>query len=141
MDIVLQSRRVPPTLLEDYSRVNLLVEPLPHQWLFPRCSVIMCHGGSGTVSSALMSGIPLIVSPFGFDQFFWGEQVEWLGVGKHCNHVNLMGEKELYNALTCICSADVRKRVKEMAKKIKQDKGIEKAIHILTTHLKIVTSD
>ena len=89
------------------------------------------------MSSALMAGRPLLILPFGFDQFFWGEQVEWLGVGKQCSRVNRIEREELYKALTLLRSENTRKSVESMAECLSQEDGIESAIAILTKHLHV----
>ncbi len=45
-----------------------------HDWLFPRVSMAIHHGGAGTTAAVLKAGIPSIVVPFFADQFFWGER-------------------------------------------------------------------
>ena len=139
MDVVLQSKQATPTCLKDFPSIHHLKDPVPHQWLFPKCSIIVCHGGSGTVSSALMAGRPLLILPFGFDQFFWGEQVEWLGVGKQCRRVNQIEKEELYKAITLLCSESTQESVKSMAERLNQEDGIESAISIITKHLHMPT--
>src|SRR5690606_11134749 len=47
------------------------VHPLghvPHDWLFPRTSLVVHHGGSGTTHSACRAGVPSVVVPFAGDQ-------------------------------------------------------------------------
>ena len=46
---------------------------VPHDWLFPRASCIVHHGGSGTSASAFRSGVPSVVVPHTFDQPLWAE--------------------------------------------------------------------
>jgi MGT family glycosyltransferase len=41
---------------------------LPQSLLFPRCDLVITHGGSGTVRTALDSGLPLVVIPIAADQ-------------------------------------------------------------------------
>ena len=38
------------------------------------------HGGVGTTAAALRAGIPQIMCPCIFDQFYWAERMSWLGV-------------------------------------------------------------
>lgn len=38
----------------------LLRGSIDHGWLFPRCSAVLHHGGSGTVATALLSGTPQV---------------------------------------------------------------------------------
>ena len=59
----------------------LYLEAVPHDWLLPRCKMIVHHGGAGTTAAGLRAGIPNIVVPFTADQPFWGRRVHALGVG------------------------------------------------------------
>lgn len=52
----------------------------PHDWLFPRTSCIVHHGGAGTSHAAVRSGAPSVVLPFAGDQNFWAERLARLGV-------------------------------------------------------------
>ena len=46
-----------------------------------RCAVVICHGGYGTLLDAVDAAVPLIVVPFGADQFINAATVERLGIG------------------------------------------------------------
>lgn len=59
----------------------LTAAELPHERLFDRVAAVVHHGGSGTVGAGLRSGRPTLVTPFVFDQFFWGARVRALGAG------------------------------------------------------------
>jgi len=59
----------------------LLAGFIPHDWLFSRAAAIICHGGLGTIARALRNGCPLLVEPFGNDQFFNAKRVLELSVG------------------------------------------------------------
>jgi UDP:flavonoid glycosyltransferase YjiC (YdhE family) len=52
-----------------------------HDRLMPECSLVICHGGLGTVLRALAHGVPLLVLPLGRDQAFNAGRVEDLGAG------------------------------------------------------------
>lgn len=58
----------------------LCIEATPHDWLFPRMTAVIHHGGSGTTHSALRAGKPSIVMPFAGDQAFWADRLYRLGV-------------------------------------------------------------
>jgi sterol 3beta-glucosyltransferase len=51
-----------------------------HPWLLPRCAVALHHGGIGTVLAAARAKVPQLVMPLAFDQPFWGQTLEDLGV-------------------------------------------------------------
>ncbi|WP_420124681.1 glycosyltransferase [Nakamurella sp.] len=41
---------------------------VPQQVLLPRCHLLVCHGGSGSVLGALALGVPMLLLPLGADQ-------------------------------------------------------------------------
>jgi UDP:flavonoid glycosyltransferase YjiC (YdhE family) len=47
------------------------LDAVPHQWLLPRCKMVIHHGGAGTTAAGLRAGIPNVVIPFAADQPFW----------------------------------------------------------------------
>ncbi|MEV6241425.1 nucleotide disphospho-sugar-binding domain-containing protein [Lentzea sp. NPDC051838] len=52
------------------------------QALFRRVAAIAHHGGAGTTTTAAAAGRPQIVLPHMYDQYYWGNQVERLGIGR-----------------------------------------------------------
>lgn len=59
----------------------LVIEGVPHEWLFPRMKAVVHHGGAGTTAAGLRAGVPNVVVPFFGDQPFWGWRVAALGAG------------------------------------------------------------
>jgi hypothetical protein len=72
------------------SKNVLFVKDTPHEWLFPRCKLVMHHGGAGITGRILACGVPSIVIPHlqWADQSLWGEKVEGMGVGIHVQTSN-----------------------------------------------------
>jgi sterol 3beta-glucosyltransferase len=58
----------------------LLLDQVPHAWLFPRVAAVVHHGGSGTAGAALAAGRPQVVCPFVADQPFWAARAHATGV-------------------------------------------------------------
>lgn len=56
------------------------IERAPHAQLFPRCSVLVHHGGAGTMQSAVLAGRGSVVVPHAADQFYWGDLLYARGV-------------------------------------------------------------
>lgn len=52
----------------------------PHDWLFPRTSLVVHHGGAGTSHTAARAGVPSVVVPFAGDQFFWADRLAKAGI-------------------------------------------------------------
>src|SRR5690606_8712634 len=57
------------------------VDAVPHDWLFPRCSAVVHHGGAGATHEGLRWGRPTVICPLGVDQPYWGRRVNALGAG------------------------------------------------------------
>ncbi|KAJ3415300.1 hypothetical protein HDV05_005170 [Chytridiales sp. JEL 0842] len=93
----------------------LLVTSTPHELLFPRCSLIVHHGGSGTTAEALHSGSPQVVVPFLADQFFYGRKVEETGVGVRGPNAKVLTPEKLG---ACIARVYASTKFSEKAKKL-----------------------
>jgi len=67
---------------KDDSRV-ILIRSAPHDLLFPRCALVIHHGGAGTTNAAIQAGVPQVVIPIlpWSDQPFWANVVQRLGIG------------------------------------------------------------
>jgi UDP:flavonoid glycosyltransferase YjiC (YdhE family) len=77
------------------SEQTFTVQRSPYKKVFPRCSLVVHHGGAGTTQSALLTGRPAIIVAHVSDQFFWGAELERLGVaGKTLNRKGLKPSQE-----------------------------------------------
>jgi UDP:flavonoid glycosyltransferase YjiC (YdhE family) len=47
----------------------------------PRCAVVVCHGGHGTVARALSSGCVVVAVPAAGDMNENAARIDWAGVG------------------------------------------------------------
>jgi UDP:flavonoid glycosyltransferase YjiC (YdhE family) len=65
---------------------------VPQADVMPHADVLVCHGGSGTVRSALCSGVPTVVIPLFADQPYNGRRVEELGAGIALEGVKGLGD-------------------------------------------------
>ena len=95
-----------------------MLENTPHDWLFPRVSAVVHHGGAGTTAIGLKCGKPTMIVPFFGDQPFWGAMVARAGAGAH--------EAIPYKRLTVNALADGLKQcltpeAKAAAEKIAED--------------------
>jgi UDP:flavonoid glycosyltransferase YjiC (YdhE family) len=69
-------------MLTKYPDAIFSIHSVPHDWLFPQVRAVVHHGGAGTTAAGLRAGRPTIIKPFFADQFFWGERVEEMGIGR-----------------------------------------------------------
>ena len=58
-----------------------LVDWLSYSRTMPRCDVVVCHGGHGTVARALAGGCAVVAVPAGGDMNENAARVAWAGVG------------------------------------------------------------
>jgi sterol 3beta-glucosyltransferase len=59
----------------------LVVDAVPHDWLFDRVAAVVHHGGAGSTAAGLRAGRPTLSCPFLGDQPFWGARVRDIGAG------------------------------------------------------------
>jgi len=74
------NRRLPPRPLPAPANARL-VEWVSYARTMPRCDVVVCHGGHGTVARALASGCAVVVVPAAGDMNENAARVDWAGVG------------------------------------------------------------
>ena len=68
---------------------NVRVERfVPQDEVLPRCTAVVCHGGSGTLLASLAHGIPLVCVPRAADQFRNAANLARVGAG-----VSLTGDE------------------------------------------------
>jgi UDP:flavonoid glycosyltransferase YjiC (YdhE family) len=77
-----------PTL--SHVRVERFV---PQQFLLPRCDVVACHAGSGSVLGALAFGVPMLLVPMGADQPANADRCAELGVATVLDPLQLTPEQ------------------------------------------------
>ena len=109
-----------------------LVEDVPHDWLFPRVSAVVHHGGVGTTSAGLRAGKPTLVCPFTADQPFWGKKVEELGVGPAPLPIQRAKPETLAEAMqTLLDDEAIRTRAEQLGEKLRNEDGVGRAVEVL----------
>ena len=103
----------------------LKINDAPHEWLFPRVSAVIHHGGAGTTGAALRAGKPMTICPFIADQPFWGECIHGLGVGPKPIPQKKLSVDRLTGALYEMShNAAMRRRAENLGRLIRDEKGI-----------------
>jgi len=67
--------------LIDEERDCLAIGEVNHQALFQRVAAVVHHGGAGTTMTAALAGAPHVVIPQSYDQHYWAQRIEHLGIG------------------------------------------------------------
>jgi len=68
------------TLMDD-ERDCLAISEVNVQTLFPRVAAVVHHGGAGTTTAAARAGAPQIVVPHKYDQYYFADRINQLGLG------------------------------------------------------------
>lgn len=101
----------------------------PYGWLFPRMAAVVHHGGSGTTGFGFWAGVPTILVPFLFDQFYWGRRIVALGVGPPPVPYNQLTAGRLAAAIdTALTSTPMRQRAAALGQPIRQEDGVATAV-------------
>jgi UDP:flavonoid glycosyltransferase YjiC (YdhE family) len=79
--VVATTNRVVPQSPIEVPGNAVLVDWLSYSQLMPAASLVISHGGHGTVSRALAAGTPLLISPFTGDMNETAMRVDWAKVG------------------------------------------------------------
>jgi sterol 3beta-glucosyltransferase len=112
----------------------MYLESAPHDWLLPRCKMIIHHGGAGTTSAGLRAGIPHVVVPFMADQPFWGNRVHAIGAGPKPILVKRLSVERLVNAIHEAESNAVRERAQVIGQKIRSEDGVENVVQLIESY-------
>lgn len=91
----------------------LALRDAPHDWLFPRVTAVVHHGGAGTTAAGLRAGKPTVVCPFFADQPFWGRQVHRLGAGPEPIAQKRLTAERLANAIVAATTDPSTRRAAE----------------------------
>ncbi|KPV76709.1 glycosyltransferase family 1 protein [Rhodotorula graminis WP1] len=114
------------------------VKSIPHDWLFPRISAAVHHGGAGTTGASLRAGLPTIIKPFFGDQHFYADRVSTLGIGSHIRNFTV---ENLTEALKTAVSDDKQiERARLAGEEIRKEDGVATAIECIYRDLEYARS-
>ncbi|OCK78638.1 glycosyltransferase family 1 protein [Lepidopterella palustris CBS 459.81] len=104
-----------------------VVGNVPHDWLFPRVSCVVHHGGAGTTAAGLLAGKPTVVVPFFGDQPFWGSVIAKAGAGPHPIPYKELTSEALAEEIKAALQPQVCEKAVALAKALNQEEGSENA--------------
>ncbi|MFW6438226.1 MAG: glycosyltransferase [Armatimonadota bacterium] len=113
----------------------LAIDSAPHDWLFPRVAALVHHGGAGTTSAGLRSGVPSIVVPFFADQPYWARTVHDLRVGpKPIPHKRLTADRLAGAIERALTDEPMRAEAAALGARIRAEDGVARAVAIIRRH-------
>lgn len=131
-------------ILSGWSELNrppsndlLYLDAASHDWLLPRCTMIVHHGGAGTTAAGLRAGIPNIVVPHTADQPFWGNRVHAIGVGPKPIPVKKLSVETLMRAILEAHDPMLRKHAESIGQSLRREDGVGVAVSLIEKYLMI----
>lgn len=112
-----------------------VVGDTPHDWLFPRTSLVVHHGGSGTTHSAARAGVPSVVLPFAADQYFWASALRRLGTAPATTDARHVTAPVLARAIAAAQTPEVRERAATVGAAMRAEDGPATAVAAIHTLL------
>ena len=110
-----------------------IVRDTPHDWLLPRTSVVIHHGGAGTTHSAARSGRPSVVIPFAGDQFFWADRLRQRGVAPAAINMKSVRAAKVAGSIEFAECDDVRARAAALGTEMARENGLANALAAIQT--------
>lgn len=120
-------------------RVHVTGE-LPHEWLFARSAAVIHHGGIGTLAQAVRCGKPMLIEPYGNDQFFNAGRAVKLGIGAAAHPRGMTPEALAELLENKVLSPETCRRVRTLAEDMSTDPGVEHAADLIMARLRSAVS-
>ena len=109
----------------------LQIGPTPHDWLLPRTSVVVHHGGAGTTHAAARAGVPSIVAPFAGDQPFWADRLTRVGVAPPAIPHKALTARRLRESLARAGDPAMHARARSVAAAMADEHGVASAVALI----------
>jgi vancomycin aglycone glucosyltransferase len=107
------------SLLDDAADC-LAIDETNLQALFTRVAAAVHHGGAGTTTTAALGGAAQVIIPQMYDQHYWAQQVERLGIGI-AHGAGAPTIASLTSALERAVQSDVAARARSVAGTVRRD--------------------
>ena len=112
------------------------IEGAPHDWLFPRVSAVVHHGGAGTVMRGVRHGKPMLVCPIADDQPFWGGRIHALGLGPppiaQYSRREFTVDRLAAAFHSLVNDTSLQRRARELAERVNAEDGVATAVAFVT---------
>jgi len=105
-----------------------IARDVPHEWLFPRVSLAIHHGGAGTTHTAARAGVPQVILPFGADQFFWAARVAARGAAPKTSRGAVLNAALLAKMIAFAQLDSTRQKAKDLGQAMAREDGVRKAV-------------
>lgn len=90
------------------------------QALFKRVAAVVHHGGAGTTTAAALAGAPQVIIPQLYDQHYWSQRVDALGIGV-AHAAGAPTTHSLTDVVARAVEPDVAARARSVASAVRRD--------------------
>lgn len=120
---------------ESLSAQVIAVPYAPYGQLFSCASAIIHQGGIGTTGQALRTGKPMLVMPYGGDQFDNGARVERLGVGRVIRRTHYRANRVVGELIQLLERSAYRQNAALIGRQLQQEDGVGAACDAIEKQL------
>jgi sterol 3beta-glucosyltransferase len=113
----------------------LLVDVVPHHWLFKRAACVVHAGGAGTTAATLRAGLPCVVVPHVLDQFLWATLIRERGCAADVIPFAELTADRLSRAIRQALDSECRSAAARFAERIASEDGVSTAADLIESHL------
>ncbi|HVE83968.1 MAG TPA: glycosyltransferase [Myxococcales bacterium] len=109
-----------------------VADHVPHDWLYPRASLVVHHGGAGTTAAVTRAGVPhAVVWHFG-DQSAWGSMVKRRGLGPAPLHHHKLSVERLAALIVAADRPEIREAARAMGERVRAEDGVGEAARAIS---------
>ncbi|MBN2485675.1 MAG: hypothetical protein JXB34_06850 [Bacteroidales bacterium] len=124
-----------PEILENWPANFIVQKRIPYSGVLKHIDVIITHGGANTVCESIANGIPLIVIPMAYDQYYVGDQVEINKIGVRLRYKRLKPGILLKACNTLLAeNNEYKQNVLRFSEVYKNAGGAKKACDLIGSH-------
>ncbi len=110
----------------------MAIDNVPHDWLFPRVSGVVHHGGAGTTAAGLIAGRPTLICPAGVDQPFWAGRVAELKCGPRPLRLKDLTAAALTDRVVELChSTSFVENASALGNALSKEDGVACAVNLI----------
>ena len=106
----------------------LVIDDVPHDWLFPQLAGVIHHGGAGTTAAGLRAGVPSAVVPHIGDQPYWGRRIAELGVGADPVPRHRITSEGIAAMIERMSEPAVMSSATQLGNRIRAERGVDESV-------------
>lgn len=108
------------------------VRSAPHSEVFPRCELIVHHGGAGTSHAALRAGKPSVVVAHTAEQELWGRELRRVGAAHKLLRRKTATPRRLSQAIQRVANSPrIHGKAESIGARVVKEDGVASAVRLI----------